>query len=115
MEDNCDAAILHDEFLQDRVRRSVGILPVTAIKNDGATISHDVPDNPLKRAISRKENARARTKRAGKSQMRLQEEDFDLTAGHLLALDRAIPHDAKALEDSAFLLTITWPKVSKRH
>lgn len=47
--------------------------------------------------------------------MRLQEEDFDLTAGHLLALDRAIPHDAKALEDSAFLLTITWPKVSKRH
>jgi hypothetical protein len=38
--------------------------------------------------------------------MRVQEKDFDLTAGHLLALHRAIPHDAKALEDSAFLLTI---------
>jgi hypothetical protein len=42
--------------------------------------------------------------------MRVQEKVFDLTARHLLALDRAIPHDAKALEDSAFLFTITWPE-----
>ena len=30
-------------------------------------------------------------------------------AGHMLALERAIPHDVEALEDSAFLLTIAWP------
>lgn len=47
--------------------------------------------------------------------MRVQEKDFDLTAGHVLALDRGIPHAKKALEDSALLLTITWPKESKRH
>ncbi len=33
----------------------------------------------------------------------------DLPAGHVLALDRALPHDVEALEDSAFLLTIAWP------
>src|SRR5438876_1580640 len=40
---------------------------------------------------------------------------FDLPEGHLLALDRVLPHDVKALEDSAFLLTIAWPEEGKRH
>jgi len=35
---------------------------------------------------------------------------FDLPAEHLIALDRAIPHDVQALKESAFLLTICWPK-----
>jgi quercetin dioxygenase-like cupin family protein len=34
---------------------------------------------------------------------------IDLPVGHVLALDRAVPHDVEALEDSAFLLTIAWP------
>lgn len=34
----------------------------------------------------------------------------DLPAGHLLALDRRIRHDVNAVEESAILLTITWPK-----
>ncbi len=33
---------------------------------------------------------------------------FDLTAGRLLALERALPHEVEALEESAFLLTIAW-------
>lgn len=33
-----------------------------------------------------------------------------LPAGHMLALERALPHDVEALEDSAFLLTIAWPE-----
>lgn len=35
--------------------------------------------------------------------------EFDLPQGHLLTLDRGVPHDVEALEDSAFLLTIAWP------
>jgi len=31
---------------------------------------------------------------------------FELRAGGLLALDRGLPHEVEALEDSAFLLTI---------
>ena len=36
--------------------------------------------------------------------------DFDLPSGHVLVLDRAMPHDVVAVEDSAFLLTIAWPE-----
>jgi len=34
---------------------------------------------------------------------------FDLPGGGVLALDRGVPHDVEALEDSAFLLSIAWP------
>jgi quercetin dioxygenase-like cupin family protein len=36
--------------------------------------------------------------------------EFDLPAGHVLVLDRAMPHDVVAMEDSAFVLTIAWPE-----
>ena len=36
--------------------------------------------------------------------------EFDLPAGQVLVLDRALPHDVVAIEDSAFLLTIAWPE-----
>ncbi|MCC7416794.1 MAG: hypothetical protein IT176_06590 [Acidobacteria bacterium] len=47
---------------------------------------------------------------AGHIQMRAEGRTFDLPAGSLLALDRNLPHDVEALEDSAFLLTIAWPR-----
>jgi quercetin dioxygenase-like cupin family protein len=47
---------------------------------------------------------------AGHIRMHVQGDVFDLPAGHLLALERALPHDVEALEDSAFLLTIAWPE-----
>jgi quercetin dioxygenase-like cupin family protein len=47
---------------------------------------------------------------AGHIRMNVQDQVFDLPAGHLLALERALPHDVEALEDSAFLLTIAWPE-----
>ncbi|HYM09370.1 MAG TPA: hypothetical protein VEU62_01485, partial [Bryobacterales bacterium] len=46
---------------------------------------------------------------AGHIRMRAGGKEFDLPVGRLLALDRAMPHDVEALEDSAFLLTIAWP------
>jgi len=50
---------------------------------------------------------------AGHIRMHVQDKVFDLPAGHLLALERALPHDVEALEDSAFLLTIAWPEDAK--
>lgn len=38
------------------------------------------------------------------------ERTFDLLQGGLLALDKAVPHNLQALEDSTFLLTIAWPR-----
>lgn len=45
----------------------------------------------------------------GHIQVRAEGRTFDLPAGRLVALDRGLPHDVEALEDSAFLLTIAWP------
>lgn len=45
----------------------------------------------------------------GHIQVRAAERTFDLPAGGLLALDRAVAHEVQALEDSVLLLTIAWP------
>lgn len=50
----------------------------------------------------------------GHIQLRLPEQVVDLPAGHLLALDQCVPHDVEASEDSAFLLTLSWPTGTKR-
>lgn len=47
---------------------------------------------------------------AGHIQLHASGRTFDLPVGRLLALDRSTPHDVQALEDSAFLLTVAWPK-----
>jgi quercetin dioxygenase-like cupin family protein len=47
---------------------------------------------------------------SGHVKLQLPDEFVDLPAGHLLALDRVIEHDLEALEESAILLTISWPK-----
>lgn len=45
----------------------------------------------------------------GRIRMHAGGKEFDLPAGRVLVLDRAMPHDVVAIEDSAFLLTIAWP------
>ncbi len=46
---------------------------------------------------------------AGHIRMHAAEKVFDLPVGAVLALDRAVPHDVEALEESAFLLTVVPP------
>ncbi len=45
---------------------------------------------------------------AGKIRLKLPDRTADLPTGQLLVLDRSVPHDVEALEDSAFLLTMSW-------
>jgi quercetin dioxygenase-like cupin family protein len=47
---------------------------------------------------------------SGHLQVRASGRTFNLRAGGLLALDRGIRHDLTAVEESAFLLTIAWPR-----
>jgi quercetin dioxygenase-like cupin family protein len=49
----------------------------------------------------------------GHIRLHLPERIVDLPAGHLLALDQCVPHDVEATEDSAFLLTLSWPPETK--
>ncbi len=46
---------------------------------------------------------------AGHVRMRAGGETFDLPRGAVLVLDRAVPHQVAALEESAFLLTVVPP------
>ncbi len=49
----------------------------------------------------------------GYIRLHLPERVVDLPAGQLLALDQCVPHDVEAAEDSAFLLTLSWPQETK--
>lgn len=49
----------------------------------------------------------------GHIRLHLPERVVDLPARHLLALDQCVPHDVEAAEDSAFLLTLSWPPETK--
>jgi quercetin dioxygenase-like cupin family protein len=46
---------------------------------------------------------------AGHIRMQVQDAEFDLPTGHMLALDREVIHNVEAVEDSAFVLTIALP------
>ncbi len=50
----------------------------------------------------------------GHVRVTLPDQKIEVPAGQLMALDCGIPHDVKALKESAFLLTISWPKGSPR-
>ena len=47
---------------------------------------------------------------SGHVRVRTGDGPHDLPAGTLVALDRGLPHDVEAVEESAILLTIAWPR-----
>jgi len=49
----------------------------------------------------------------GKLRVRLPDQVVEVLTGELAAIDYAIPHSVEALEESAFLITISWPGGSK--
>ncbi len=51
----------------------------------------------------------------GHLRVRTPEREVDLPAGRLLILDRAVPHDVEALEESAFLLAVATPDRASEH
>ena len=46
---------------------------------------------------------------SGRLLIKLDGRTVELPAGHLLVLEKSLSHDVKALEESAFLLSIAWP------
>ena len=46
---------------------------------------------------------------SGHIRLRLPDRTVELPAGHLLTLDQCIPHDVEAEQESAFLLSLSWP------
>jgi quercetin dioxygenase-like cupin family protein len=46
----------------------------------------------------------------GNLRLHLADQTVEIPAGRLLTLERGLPHDVEAKEDSSFLLTISWPR-----
>ena len=46
---------------------------------------------------------------SGRLLIKLDRETVELPAGHLLVLEKGLSHDVNALEESVFLLSISWP------
>jgi quercetin dioxygenase-like cupin family protein len=46
---------------------------------------------------------------SGRLLIKLDGQTVELPAGHLLVLEKSLSLDVKALEESAFLLSIAWP------
>ena len=46
---------------------------------------------------------------SGRLLIKLDSETVELPAGHLLVLEKGLSHDVNALEESVFLLSISWP------
>ena len=53
----------------------------------------------------------------GRVRLRLPDRALELGGGELMCLESGIPHDLKALEESAFLITVSWPggSAEERH
>jgi quercetin dioxygenase-like cupin family protein len=51
---------------------------------------------------------------SGRVVVQLPEKTVELSSGDLLVLEKCLPHDVRAIEDSAFLLSISWPHGDKR-
>jgi quercetin dioxygenase-like cupin family protein len=45
----------------------------------------------------------------GHARLHLPDRVVDLPAGRGVALERSLPHDVEAIDDSALLLTLSWP------
>ncbi len=49
----------------------------------------------------------------GRVRVNVADDPHELSAGNLFTLAASIRHDLEALEDSAFLLTISWPRTEE--
>ena len=51
---------------------------------------------------------------SGNLRIRVRRRTFDVPAGYILALDRSLPHDVEALEDSTFVLSVCASAAKRR-
>jgi quercetin dioxygenase-like cupin family protein len=70
---------------------------LTALKAGAIVKEHRVPGPATVQTLS------------GRISLRLPDGTVELSDGQLLTIERDMPHDVEAIEESAFLVTIAWP------
>jgi len=69
---------------------------LTILKQGTMIREHQVPGTAIVQVLS------------GRVRLRLPSQEVDLPAGRLVILERDLPHDVEALEESAFVISIAW-------
>jgi quercetin dioxygenase-like cupin family protein len=71
-------------------------LVLTTLKQGAIVKEHRAPGTATVQTLS------------GRIRLRLPGQSIELPAGELVVLERDLPHDVEALEESAFVITIAW-------
>jgi quercetin dioxygenase-like cupin family protein len=69
---------------------------LTVLKQGAVVTEHRAPGTAVVQALS------------GRIRLRIADRLVELPAGHVVILERDLPHDVEALEESAFAITIAW-------
>jgi len=71
---------------------------LTVVKQGAVVKEHQAPGTAIVQTVS------------GRIRLRIGTQTVDLSAGRAVVLERDVPHDVEALEESAFSITIAWPE-----
>jgi quercetin dioxygenase-like cupin family protein len=69
---------------------------LTVLKQGAVVKEHQAPGTAIVQALS------------GRIRLRIADQAVELSAGQAVVLERNLPHDVEALEESAFSITIAW-------
>lgn len=69
---------------------------LTILKQDAIIREHRVPATVVVQVLT------------GRVRLRLPDQEVELPAGRMVILERDLPHDVEALEESAFVISIGW-------
>jgi quercetin dioxygenase-like cupin family protein len=70
---------------------------LTVLKRGAIVKEHRAPGTAVVQALG------------GRIRLRIADQAVELSAGQIVVLERKLPHDVEALEESAFAITIAWP------
>ena len=70
---------------------------LTVLKQGAIVKEHRAPGTAVVQALS------------GRIRLRIEGRAVELSSGEVVVLERSLPHDVEALEESAFAITIAWP------
>jgi len=96
------------QLYEEEQWRTIGRNAMTLVKYPDMRIVLEVMKQGARIEQHRTEGRVAIQVLSGRIRLRVGDEDVELPAGRLLTLDRMVPHDVEALEQSAFLLWVSW-------
>jgi len=103
-----DLAAEQSQLRDEEQWRTMGRNAMTLVKYPDMRIVLEVMRPGARIEQHRTEGRIAIQMLSGRIRLKIGDEVVELPAGRLLTLDRMVPHDVEAIEESAFLLWVSW-------